>query len=163
MHLLAPTPELWTLVLRHRTQILYVADISLVCMHLDLRPGSVVLESGTGSGSLTHGLARAVAPTGHVHTFEFHALRAEEARKEFAAHNLEKLITVALRNIEEKGFPEELAGKADGVFLDLPGPWKVVPSAAQCLRPDGKFCAFSPCIEQVSRQLQSRLAGAMQQ
>ena len=26
--LLAPNPELWTLVLRHRTQILYIADIS---------------------------------------------------------------------------------------------------------------------------------------
>ena len=37
--LLRPTPELWTQVLKHRTQILYVADISLVCMHLELRPG----------------------------------------------------------------------------------------------------------------------------
>ena len=63
MYLVAPTPELWSLVLRHRTQILYVADISLVCSYLELRPGSVVLESGTGSGSLTHSLARAVAPT----------------------------------------------------------------------------------------------------
>jgi hypothetical protein len=64
VYIIAPTPELWSLVLRHRTQILYVADISLVCMYLELRPGSVVLESGTGSGSLTHSLARTVAPTG---------------------------------------------------------------------------------------------------
>ena len=28
---------------------------------------------------------------------------------------------------------------------------KVVESAARCLRPDGVFCAFSPCIEQVQR------------
>ena len=40
--LLAPTPELWTRVLRHRTQILYVADIAQICAGLELRPGAVV-------------------------------------------------------------------------------------------------------------------------
>ena len=28
VHLLAPSSELWSLVLKHRTQILYIADIS---------------------------------------------------------------------------------------------------------------------------------------
>lgn len=46
VYLLAPNPELWTVALRHRTQILYVGDISLVVAHLALRPGCVVLESG---------------------------------------------------------------------------------------------------------------------
>jgi hypothetical protein len=44
--LLSPTSELWTLALPHRTQILYLADISTVINFLELRPGSVVLESG---------------------------------------------------------------------------------------------------------------------
>jgi tRNA (adenine57-N1/adenine58-N1)-methyltransferase len=46
VHLLAPNPELWTIALKHRTQILYVGDISLVVAHLGLNPGCVVLESG---------------------------------------------------------------------------------------------------------------------
>ncbi|BDA45787.1 tRNA (adenine(58)-N(1))-methyltransferase catalytic subunit [Coccomyxa sp. Obi] len=151
VHILAPTPELWTQVLRHRTQILYAADIAMICTFLELRPGCTVLESGTGSGSLTHSLARAVAPSGHVHTFDFHQKRTEEASAEFARHGLGPVVTVQHRNIEALGFPKELHGKADALFLDLPGPWNVVESAAACLRPDGVFCSFSPCIEQVQR------------
>lgn len=47
--ILHPTPELWTVTLPHRTQILYSTDISLVTVHLELGPGSVVCESGTCS------------------------------------------------------------------------------------------------------------------
>ena len=46
IYLLAPTPELWTMVLRHRTQILYAADISIICMYLELRPGSTGASPG---------------------------------------------------------------------------------------------------------------------
>lgn len=80
VYLLAPTPELWTLVLSHRTQILYIADISFLITYLEIVPGCVVLESGTGSGSLTTALARAIAPKGHVYTFDFHDQRAASAR-----------------------------------------------------------------------------------
>ncbi|KAE8717134.1 tRNA (adenine(58)-N(1))-methyltransferase catalytic subunit TRMT61A [Hibiscus syriacus] len=51
VYILAPTPDLWTSVLSHRTQILYIADISFVVMYLEVVPGWLVLESGTGSGS----------------------------------------------------------------------------------------------------------------
>lgn len=61
IHLLRPTPSLWTLALPHRTQILYYPDISFVSSHLGLTPGARVIEAGTGSGSMTHALVRAVA------------------------------------------------------------------------------------------------------
>lgn len=60
-----------------------------------------------------------------------------------AEHGMSKCVTVTTRNIEELGFPETLEGQADAVFLDLPGPWKVVPSAARCLKPDGRCAAMT--------------------
>ena len=50
---------------------------------LDVFPGCTVVESGTGSGCMTLSLARAVYPSGKVHTFEFNAVRAVKAAEEF--------------------------------------------------------------------------------
>ncbi|KAF3637354.1 hypothetical protein CQW23_05533 [Capsicum baccatum] len=155
VYLLAPTPELWTLVLSHRTQILYIADISFVVMYLEIVPGCLVLESGTGSGSLTTSLARAVAPTGHVYTFDFHEQRAASAREDFEKTGLSNLVTVGVRDIQGEGFPDEFCGRADSVFLDLPQPWLAIPSAGKMLKPDGVLCSFSPCIEQVQRSCET--------
>ncbi|MED6183688.1 hypothetical protein PIB30_040073 [Stylosanthes scabra] len=155
VYLLAPTPELWTLVLSHRTQILYIADISFVIMYLEVVPGCLVLESGTGSGSLTTSLARAVAPMGHVHTFDFHEQRAGSARDDFERTGLSSLISVRVRDIQGEGFPSEFAGLADAVFLDLPQPWLAIPSAAKMLKQDGTLCSFSPCVEQVQRSCET--------
>lgn len=46
IHVLRPTPELWTLALPHRTQILYLADIAFVSSWLNIKPGSHVIEAG---------------------------------------------------------------------------------------------------------------------
>ena len=45
----------------------------------------------------------------------------------YVAAGMGDVITTKQRNIEELGFPQELHGSADGVFLDLPGPWHVSP------------------------------------
>jgi len=150
---LHPTPELWTKCLPHRTQILYSTDIAMVCLQLELRPGSVVLESGTGSGSLSHALIRTVAPHGHLHTFDFHAERTEKARTEFGEHGLSDLVTATHRDVCSLGFG--LTNKADAVFLDLPHPWEVIQHAKDAMKKSGgRLCSFSPCIEQVQKTCQ---------
>ena len=153
---LRATPELWTECLPHRTQILYFADIALVTSALDLRPGSLVLESGTGSGSLTHSLARTVHPHGHVHTFDFHETRVQQAREELQRHGLApRLVTCCCRDVSTAGFPEELKGRADAVFLDLPHPWLCIAFAHATLRSGGRVASFSPCVQQVQRTQQA--------
>lgn len=147
---LHPTPELWTLALPHRTQILYVADISNAIERLGIRSGSVVAECGTGSGSMSVSIARSVAPRGFLHTFDFNAERVRLATEEFERHGISHLVRVRHRNVCERGFPQ-IGGGVDAVFLDVPNPWAVVENARGILRPHGRICSFSPCIEQVQR------------
>ncbi|CAH2095242.1 unnamed protein product [Euphydryas editha] len=136
-HVLQPTPELWSLTLPHRTQIIYTPDISMILLQLDLVPGSVVIEAGTGSGSLTHGLIRRIRPHGHVYTFDFHDHRAKVAQEEFESHGLSDFVTARHRDILAEGFGDDLIGKADAVFLDLPSPWSGVPHAVTAIKSDG--------------------------
>lgn len=53
VYVLRPTPELWTLSLPHRTQILYVADIAFIVSCLNIRPGSSVIEAGESTAILS--------------------------------------------------------------------------------------------------------------
>jgi tRNA (adenine57-N1/adenine58-N1)-methyltransferase len=147
--LLRPTPELWSVTLRHRTQIVFSMDASVIAFRMNLRPGSVVVETGTGSGALSHHFVRRIQPNGHLHTFEFNAQRATLAREEFAKNGLTPFVTVQHADAYVDGFGDHLQHRANAVFLDLPMPWKAVAHAKRALAANGVLCSFSPCVEQV--------------
>jgi len=149
---LKPTPELISLSMLHRTQILYEADIGLIIMLINAVPGKIIFESGTGSGSLSVSLARALSPNGHLHTFEYHEERWKKAIEEFKKYGYEDTISTYRRDVCRDGFFESSeAIVADGVFLDLPQPWDAIDHADAFLKDAGRIVTFSPCIEQVQR------------
>lgn len=87
--------------------------------------------------------------TGHLFTFDFHEIRADQAREEFKSHGLADFVTVQHRDVCKEGFTEDLTGQADAVFLDLPAPYLAIEHVVKALKAEGgRFCAFSPCIEQ---------------
>ncbi|KDR82962.1 hypothetical protein GALMADRAFT_220963 [Galerina marginata CBS 339.88] len=151
VHILRPTPELWTIALPHRTQILYLADIAFITSHLNIRRGSRVIEAGTGSASFSHSVARTIGSAGHLYSYEFHEARFLKAKEEFTRHGMDDTVTIQHRNVCKDGFT--VIDEADAVFLDLPAPWDAVEHAKKALRKDRitRICCFSPCIEQVLR------------
>ncbi|KAA1135794.1 tRNA (adenine-N(1)-)-methyltransferase catalytic subunit trm61 [Puccinia graminis f. sp. tritici] len=159
-YLLRPTPELWTLALPHRTQILYHPDISFVTSQLNIKPGSYVIEAGTGSGSFSHSIARTIGPGGKLFSFEFHEERHTKAAAEFQAHGLLSSvggpIQLAHRNVIRDGFGD-LDVKVDSVFLDLPAPWDALEESKRVMNRSqlSRICCFSPCIEQVQKTCQT--------
>lgn len=112
IHILAPTPELWTISLPHRTQVVYTADSSYILHRLRIRPGSHIIEAGAGSGSFTHAAVRGVYsgyPTGleskgKVFSYEYHEPRAEKLRDEIKQHGLEGLVEITHGDVCKDGF-----------------------------------------------------------
>ena len=133
-------------------------DASYITFMLNVRPGSIVIESGTGSGNMTLALARAVnhsTKPGHVYSYEYNPVRAEAAEKEFRKMGIEKCVTVQCKDVcakfdteSEGGFPGVEEGSVDAVFLDLPEPC-ALPHALALLKPNSPICCYSPCIGQV--------------
>lgn len=139
VHILPPTPEIWTSSLPHRTQVVYTPDYSYILQRIRARPGSRLIEAGSGSGSFTHASVRAVydgstgyhdepRPTGKVFSFEFHEQRFEKMRREICEHGLGRVVEINHRDVYNEGFlVDGKSPEADAVFLDLPAPWLALP------------------------------------
>lgn len=167
VHLLHPTPELWTVSLPHRTQIVYTPDSSYIIQRLGITSGSRVIEAGTGSASFTHAFARTLGSQGRLFTYEFHEPRFVEAQRELQEHGLlNNNVIITHRDVCHDGFElENLPTKfgnnnrlcCDSVFLDLPAPWTAIPNLASVISQHARvgICCFSPCIEQVDKTIEA--------
>jgi tRNA (adenine57-N1/adenine58-N1)-methyltransferase len=154
-------PHLWERCINRMTQILFNPDISTVLTFLDIKSNSVIYESGTGSGCLSTNISQ-ILNEGHLYTFEFNKERAEKLKSVFKFVGLEKRITVINRDVIEDGFDLDLEmlqkpedGKCDGIFIDLPSPWKIIQKAKAVLKTGGNFVSFSPCIEQIDQTMKA--------
>ncbi|KAK8096962.1 tRNA methyltransferase complex GCD14 subunit [Apiospora kogelbergensis] len=180
VHILPPTPEVWTTSLPHRTQVVYTPDYSYILHRIRARPGMRIIESGSGSGSFTHASVRAVYngypksdddARGKVYSFEFNEDRYQKMAEEVEAHGLKDLVKVSQRDVYNGGFlVDGKSPEAECVFLDLPAPWKALPHLSRSkpagveqdtpwispLRSDRTvhLCTFSPCIEQVTKTVE---------
>ncbi|KAF7278032.1 hypothetical protein GWI33_008951 [Rhynchophorus ferrugineus] len=123
----------------------------MIILQLEISPGSIVIESGTDSGSLSPALTRAIKPHGHLYTFGFHEVRTKTALWEFK----DNYVSVNHRDVCTNGFGDELNGKADAVFLDLPYTWLAIHHSVKSLKETGgRICSFPPRIEQVQKTCQ---------
>jgi len=137
--------------LPRNTQILYPKDIGFILIQMGIGEGQVVLEAGTGSGSLTSAMAFAVGNSGKVITYEAREEMQKLARKNISRLGLEDRVEFKLRELTaEQGFDEE---GVDALFLDLPNPYDYIHHARSALKLGGFFGSILPTANQVSRLL----------
>lgn len=114
-------------------------DNSAILFKLNLVPGSVVIEAGTGSGSLSCAIAETIKDSGHLYTFEFNQQRAEITKQFFNDLGL-KNVTSTWRDVVGNGFAvNEIEIKANALFLDVPNPWAAIEHAKRALKKGKKY------------------------
>lgn len=147
-----PTFADFVLKMKRGAQVVYPKDIGLILVNADVFPGARVLEAGTGSGSLTLALARAVGETGLVVSYESRQDHHEQAVANIAAwyqslggkpENVDLRVGDVFEEITDTMF--------DRMVFDLPEPWHALEKTTRSLAPGGIVCCYLPTIPQVQQ------------
>ena len=155
-----PTLADFVLKMKRGAQIVYPKDLALILLYADIFPGARVLEAGTGSGSLTLALARAVGDAGAVISYELREDHQKSARANIESwaevsggklDNLEMRLGDVFEGVPERGF--------DRLVLDLPEPWRAIGTTTESLAPGGIFCCYLPTVPQVSQVVEAMRRG----
>ncbi len=127
------------------TQIIYPKDSGFILLKCGIKPGSKVVEIGTGSGALTLVLATFLGESKLV-TYDI-----SERSLRVAKSNLEKM---GIKNVELKlkdakeGIDER---DVDCIVMDVPDPWELLEIVHDSLKDGGVFVAFVPSCEQIPK------------
>ena len=155
-----PTLADFTLKMKRGAQVVYPKDQALIMVYADIFPGAFVIEAGTGSGSLTLGLARAVGESGRVVSYEAREDHHERAAENVATwyegsggkpENLELRVGDIYEGLEERG--------ADRMVLDLPEPWRAIGTATGSLATGGILCCYLPTVPQIVQTVDAMRRG----
>lgn len=126
---------------------------------LDLEPGHRVLEAGTGNGSLTLYMARAVAgggdgvSTGKIDTFDIREPHSNTARKHVSRYSRGRYSPIVSFHIGAVAdtLPTlmEADEQYDAIALDMPEPCDQIPRLLPYLRNDRFMVCYLPNMTQV--------------
>jgi tRNA (adenine57-N1/adenine58-N1)-methyltransferase len=135
--------------LTRKAQIIIPKDAAQIGLYGEIKPGSVVVEGGVGSGALTIFLLSLVGNTGRVISYETRSDFAKIGKSNIEKAGLVNSWELKLQNITE-GISEE---NVDAVILDIPEPWSALATAYQALRPGGALCCYVPTMNQVEKMV----------
>lgn len=155
-----PTLADYVLKMQRGAQVIYPKDIGLILVYADIFPGAHVIEAGTGSGSLTLALTRAVGDSGSIVSYEIREDHQQQAVKNIDAwyeglggkpENLTLKVGDVLAGVSEEG--------ADRIILDLPEPWRAIGTTTESLVAGGVLCCYVPTVPQVSQAVEAMRGG----
>lgn len=160
MQAFRPTFADYVLKMQRGAQVVYPKDLGLILIYADIFPGATVVEAGTGSGSLTLALARAVGSEGRVISYEIrddHHERASQNVEAWFAGSGGKPDNIELRQGDV--FSDVTERGVDRLVLDLPEPWHAIGTTTTTLTPGGLMCCYLPTVPQVQQIVEAMRRG----
>ncbi len=145
--ILKPTIRDFVIKSCRQTQVVYPKDLGIIAAWTGLSAGQVVVESGTGSGSLTMFAANLVKPNGHVYSYEIRSEFLKVAEKNISRAGLSKFVTLKQANAKE-GLD---ITNADIALIDVGDPWELINPMNEALKGGGNLVAISPTINQIEK------------
>ncbi|NON63124.1 tRNA (adenine-N1)-methyltransferase [Acidianus sp. RZ1] len=146
-YLLKPIPTDIYSSLPRPSQVLYPKDIGYILYSSGVEPGSLVIESGTGSGFLTIALAYFLGDNGRIISYDIREDMQKRALFNLSILNLSNRVTFKLKDIRN-GIEEQ---EVDAVFLDMPDPWNAISPIYPSLKSSGSLVVFVPTVNQVEK------------
>lgn len=127
--------------IKRNAQIITLKDIGTIITETGITKNHVILEAGSGSGSLTMFLANFSKKVISYDIREDHQKTAIENINLANLKNVEFKICDVREKIDEKD--------VDIIILDMPDPWNALENAKNALKLGGFLVIYSPTIPQV--------------
>ena len=145
-----PGPYDFSSATRRVAQIIQPWDAGVILSYSSIGPGSKVLESGTGSGSLSYQILRAIGETGSLTSVEINPSYIKLARE-----NVSRLIQDAIMKrwttVEGDISEYQVGEKFDSCILDVPEPWSALRNVSALLKTGAILCFYCPTFNQTER------------
>lgn len=135
------------LSLPRRTQITYPKDLGFILILSGVRPGSRVVEGGTGSGVLALLLAAYASPSGKIYSYDLTDDNFPAISR--LAERMGLSDALILKKGDICSSVEETC--VDAFIADVPQPWDTVDQAKKSLRGGGMFVSIVPTIDQLTK------------
>ncbi len=133
------------------TQTIKPHDFAYMIQISGIHNGSIVLESGVGSGQLTAALLWAVGPSGSVVSVDISERNLQKATENLSARHDIKNWRPVLGDIGK--FSSDIL--FDSVFLDIPDPWNYSDRVKKILKTGHHLITYSPNFNQTEKTVVS--------